>query len=218
MMTISSTVATLEKNFSFNAFENKEGKIQELGFNLNDEFMGSVSFGANDTKIRLSDESINLLREKFKADVVDDGEKIKLQGKASEFVENLYNSLKDGIYGIAKDFASMLDDAILKIEPNCRPHSLIEFMQALLKAEVEGVNALSNQEAFELMRVFGNANVKSKLQKGLEELKQSLQDLMSDKIGLDNSFEKLDFSGEFKALKIDLATNILADMSKGFEV
>lgn len=173
-------------HFSFSSFNPKPE-----GPKTNTELLKPISFGSND--IKLGDESISLLKSKFANDLIEEGGKIALKGKANEFVTDTFNALKDAINTIKDSFMDLMNKEIVDISnPWCEPISLATILQMLLKAEISGQNALSNEEKLLVKSSFGADS--------LEKISQ-----------------KLDLGGEFKALKIDLATNILADMSKGFK-
>ena len=77
-------------HFSFSSFDPKPE-----GPKTNTELLKPVSFGSND--IKLGDESISLLKSKFANDLIEEGGKIALKGKANEFVTDTFNTLKDAI-------------------------------------------------------------------------------------------------------------------------
>ena len=173
-------------HFSFSSFNPKPE-----GPETNTELLKPVSFGSND--IKLGDESISLLKSKFGSGVAEIDGQIKLSSEAEQFVNTMFSALKSDLQDISSKFAQALEYYSLDTSDWCEPISLATILQMLLKAEISGQNALSNEEKLLVKSSFGADS--------LEKISQ-----------------KLDLGGEFKALKIDLATNILADMSKGFKV
>ena len=173
-------------HFSFSSFNPKPE-----GPKTNTELLKPVSFGSND--IKLGDESISLLKSKFGSGVAEIDGQIKLSSEAEQFVNAMFSALKSDLQDISSKFAQALEYYSLDTSDWCEPISLATILQMLLKAEISGQNALSNEEKLLVKSSFGADS--------LEKISQ-----------------KLDLGGEFKALKIDLATNILADMSKGFKV
>ena len=173
-------------HFSFSSFNPKPESPE-----TSTELLKPVSFGSND--IKLGDESISLLKSKFGSGVAEIDGQIKLSGEAEQFVNAMFSALKSDLQDISSKFAQALEYYSLDTSDWCEPISLATILQMLLKAEISGQNALSNEEKLLVKSSFGADS--------LEKISQ-----------------KLDLGGEFKALKIDLATNILADMSKGFEV
>ena len=172
-------------HFSFSSFNPKPE-----GPETNTELLKPVSFGSND--IKLGDESISLLKSKFGSGVAEIDGQIKLSSEAEQFVNAMFSALKSDLQDISSKFAQALEYYSLDTSDWCEPISLATILQMLLKAEISGQNALSNEEKLLVKSSFGADS--------LEKISQ-----------------KLDLGGEFKALKIDLATNILADMSKGFK-
>ena len=172
-------------HFSFSSFNPKPE-----GPETNTELLKPVSFGSND--IKLGDESISLLKSKFGSGVAEIDGQIKLSSEAGQFVNAMFSALKSDLQDISSKFAQALEYYSLDTSDWCEPISLATILQMLLKAEISGQNALSNEEKLLVKSSFGADS--------LEKISQ-----------------KLDLGGEFKALKIDLATNILADMSKGFK-
>ena len=172
-------------HFSFSSFNPKSE-----GPETSTELLKPVSFGSND--IKLGDESISLLKSKFGSGVAEIDGQIKLSSEAEQFVNTMFSALKSDLQDISSKFAQALEYYSLDTSDWCEPISLATILQMLLKAEISGQNALSNEEKLLVKSSFGADS--------LEKISQ-----------------KLDLGGEFKALKIDLATNILADMSKGFE-
>ena len=172
-------------HFSFSSFNPKPE-----GPETSTELLKPVSFGSND--IKLGDESISLLKSKFGSGVAEIDGQIKLSSEAEQFVNTMFSALKSDLQDISSKFAQALEYYSLDTSDWCEPISLATILQMLLKAEISGQNALSNEEKLLVKSSFGADS--------LEKISQ-----------------KLDLGGEFKALKIDLATNILADMSKGFE-
>ena len=172
-------------HFSFSSFN---PKVE--GPETNTELLKPVSFGSND--IKLGNESVSLLKSKFGSGVAEIDGQIKLSGEAEQFVNAMFFALKSDLQDISSKFAQALEYYSLDTSDWCEPISLATILQMLLKAEISGQNALSNEEKLLVKSSFGADS--------LEKISQ-----------------KLDLGGEFKALKIDLATNILADMSKGFE-
>ena len=172
-------------HFSFSSFNPKPESPE-----TSTELLKPVSFGSND--IKLGDESISLLKSKFGSGVAEIDGRIKLSGEAEQFVNAMFSALKSDLQDISSKFAQALEYYSLDTSDWCEPISLATILQMLLKAEISGQNALSNEEKLLVKSSFGADS--------LEKISQ-----------------KLDLGGEFKALKIDLATNILADMSKGFE-
>ena len=172
-------------HFSFSSFNPKSE-----GLETNTELLKPVSFGSND--IKLGDESVSLLKSKFGSGVAEIDGQIKLSSEAEQFVNAMFSALKSDLQDISSKFAQALEYYSLDTSDWCEPISLATILQMLLKAEISGQNALSNEEKLLVKSSFGADS--------LEKISQ-----------------KLDLGGEFKALKIDLATNILADMSKGFE-
>ena len=173
-------------HFSFSSFNPKPESPE-----TSTELLKPVSFGSND--IKLGDESISLLKSKFGSGVAEIDGQIKLSSEAEQFVNTMFSALKSDLQDISSKFAQALEYYSLDTSDWCEPISLATILQMLLKAEISGQNALSNEEKLLVKSSFGADS--------LEKISQ-----------------KLDLGGEFKALKIDLATNILADMSKGFEV
>ena len=173
-------------HFSFSSFNPKPE-----GPETSTELLKPVSFGSND--IKLGDESVSLLKSKFGSGVAEIDGQIKLSGEAEQFVNAMFSALKSDLQDISSKFAQALEYYSLDTSDWCEPISLATILQMLLKAEISGQNALSNEEKLLVKSSFGADS--------LEKISQ-----------------KLDLGGEFKALKIDLATNILADMSKGFKV
>ena len=172
-------------HFSFSSFNPKSESPS-----ANTELLKPVSFGSND--IKLGNESVSLLKSKFDSGVAEIDGRIKLSGEAEQFVNAMFSALKSDLQDISSKFAQALEYYSLDTSDWCEPISLATILQMLLKAEISGQNALSNEEKLLVKSSFGADS--------LEKISQ-----------------KLDLGGEFKALKIDLATNILADMSKGFE-
>ena len=172
-------------HFSFSSFN---PKVE--GLETNTELLKPVSFGSND--IKLGNESVSLLKSKFGSGVAEIDGQIKLSGEAEQFVNAMFSALKSDLQDISSKFAQALEYYSLDTSDWCEPISLATILQMLLKAEISGQNALSNEEKLLVKSSFGADS-------------------------LDKISQKLDLGGEFKALKIDLATNILADMSKGFE-
>ena len=172
-------------HFSFSSFNPKPE-----GPETSTELLKPVSFGSND--IKLGDESVSLLKSKFGSGVAEIDGQIKLSSEAEQFVNAMFSALKSDLQDISSKFAQALEYYSLDTSDWCEPISLATILQMLLKAEISGQNALSNEEKLLVKSSFGADS--------LEKISQ-----------------KLDLGGEFKALKIDLATNILADMSKGFE-
>ena len=173
-------------HFSFSSFNPKPE-----GPETSTELLKPVSFGSND--IKLGDESVSLLKSKFGSGVAEIDGQIKLSSEAEQFVNAMFSALKSDLQDISSKFAQALEYYSLDTSDWCEPISLATILQMLLKAEISGQNALSNEEKLLVKSSFGADS--------LEKISQ-----------------KLDLGGEFKALKIDLATNILADMSKGFKV
>ena len=182
------SISLLGQNFHF-SFSSFNPKVE--GLETNTELLKPVSFGSND--IKLGDESISLLKSKFGSGVAEIDGQIKLSSEAEQFVNAMFSALKSDLQDISSKFAQALEYYSLDTSDWCEPISLATILQMLLKAEISGQNALSNEEKLLVKSSFGADS--------LEKISQ-----------------KLDLGGEFKALKIDLATNILADMSKGFEV
>ena len=172
-------------HFSFSSFNPKPE-----GPKTNTELLKPVSFGSND--IKLGDESVSLLKSKFGSGVAEIDGQIKLSSEAEQFVNAMFSALKSDLQDISSKFAQALEYYSLDTSDWCEPISLATILQMLLKAEISGQNALSNEEKLLVKSSFGADS-------------------------LDKISQKLNLGGEFKALKIDLATNILADMSKGFE-
>ena len=172
-------------HFSFSSFNPKPE-----GPETSTELLKPVSFGSND--IKLGDESISLLKSKFGSGVAEIDGQIKLSSEAEQFVNAMFSALKSDLQDISSKFAQALEYYSLDTSDWCEPISLATILQMLLKAEISGQNALSNEEKLLVKSSFGADS-------------------------LDKISQKLNLGGEFKALKIDLATNILADMSKGFE-
>ena len=181
------SISLLGQNFHF-SFSSFNPKIE--GSETNTELLKPVSFGSND--IKLGDESVSLLKSKFGSGVAEIDGQIKLSGEAEQFVNAMFSALKSDLQDISSKFAQALEYYSLDTSDWCDPISLATILQMLLKAEISGQNALSNEEKLLVKSSFGADS--------LEKISQ-----------------KLNLGGEFKALKIDLATNILADMSKGFE-
>ena len=181
------SISLLGQNFHF-SFSSFNPKVE--GPRTNTELLKPVSFGSND--IKLGDESVSLLKSKFGSGVAEIDGQIKLSGEAEQFVNAMFSALKSDLQDISSKFAQALEYYSLDTSDWCEPISLATILQMLLKAEISGQNALSNEEKLLVKSSFGADS-------------------------LDKISQKLDLGGEFKALKIDLATNILADMSKGFE-
>ena len=181
------SISLLGQNFHF-SFSNLNSRVE--GPETNTELLKPVSFGSND--IKLGDESISLLKSKFGSGVAEIDGQIKLSSEAEQFVNAMFSALKSDLQDISSKFAQALEYYSLDTSDWCEPISLATILQMLLKAEISGQNALSNEEKLLVKSSFGADS--------LEKISQ-----------------KLDLGGEFKALKIDLATNILADMSKGFK-
>ena len=181
------SISLLGQNFHF-SFSSFNPKVE--GLETNTELLKPVSFGSND--IKLGDESISLLKSKFGSGVAEIDGQIKLSSEAEQFVNTMFSALKSDLQDISSKFAQALEYYSLDTSDWCEPISLATILQMLLKAEISGQNALSNEEKLLVKSSFGADS-------------------------LDKISQKLDLGGEFKALKIDLATNILADMSKGFE-
>ena len=182
------SISLLGQNFHF-SFSNLNSRVESP--EASTELLKPVSFGSND--IKLGDESISLLKSKFGSGVAEIDGQIKLSGEAEQFVNAMFSALKSDLQDISSKFAQALEYYSLDTSDWCEPISLATILQMLLKAEISGQNALSNEEKLLVKSSFGADS--------LEKISQ-----------------KLDLGGEFKALKIDLATNILADMSKGFKV
>ncbi|MCI6339327.1 MAG: hypothetical protein MR782_00465 [Campylobacter sp.] len=182
------SISLLGQNLHF-SFSNFNPKAE--GPETNTELLKPVSFGSND--IKLGDESISLLKSKFGSGVAEIDGQIKLSSEAEQFVNAMFSALKSDLQDISSKFAQALEYYSLDTSDWCEPISLATILQMLLKAEISGQNALSNEEKLLVKSSFGADS-------------------------LDKISQKLDLGGEFKALKIDLATNILADMSKGFKV
>ena len=182
------SISLLGQNFHF-SFSSFNPKVE--GPETNTELLKPVSFGSND--IKLGDESISLLKSKFGSGVAEIDGQIKLSSEAEQFVNAMFSALKSDLQDISSKFAQALEYYSLDTSDWCEPISLATILQMLLKAEISGQNALSNEEKLLVKSSFGADS-------------------------LDKISQKLDLGGEFKALKIDLATNILADMSKGFKV
>ncbi|MCI7236503.1 hypothetical protein [Campylobacter sp.] len=182
------SISLLGQNFHF-SFSNLNSRVESP--EASTELLKPVSFGSND--IKLGDESISLLKSKFGSSVAEIDGQIKLSSEAGQFVNAMFSALKSDLQDISSKFAQALEYYSLDTSDWCEPISLATILQMLLKAEISGQNALSNEEKLLVKSSFGADS--------LEKISQ-----------------KLDLGGEFKALKIDLATNILADMSKGFKV
>ena len=182
------SISLLGQNFHF-SFSSFNPKPEGLETSI--ELLKPVSFGSND--IKLGNESVSLLKSKFGSGVAEIDGQIKLSSEAEQFVNTMFSALKSDLQDISSKFAQALEYYSLDTSDWCEPISLATILQMLLKAEISGQNALSNEEKLLVKSSFGADS--------LEKISQ-----------------KLDLGGEFKALKIDLATNILADMSKGFEV
>ena len=181
------SISLLGDNFHF-SFSNLNSRVESP--EASTELLKPVSFGSND--IKLGDESVSLLKSKFGSGVAEIDGQIKLSSEAGQFVNAMFSALKSDLQDISSKFAQALEYYSLDTSDWCEPISLATILQMLLKAEISGQNALSNEEKLLVKSSFGADS--------LEKISQ-----------------KLDLGGEFKALKIDLATNILADMSKGFE-
>ncbi|MDY4803330.1 hypothetical protein [Campylobacter sp.] len=182
------SISLLGQNFHF-SFSNLNSRVESP--EASTELLKPVSFGSND--IKLGDESISLLKSKFGSGVAEIDGQIKLSSEAEQFVNAMFSALKSDLQDISSKFAQALEYYSLDTSDWCEPISLATILQMLLKAEISGQNALSNEEKLLVKSSFGADS-------------------------LDKISQKLDLGGEFKALKIDLATNILADMSKGFKV
>ena len=181
------SISLLGQNFHF-SFSNLNSRVESP--EASTELLKPVSFGSND--IKLSDESVSLLKSKFGSGVAEIDGQIKLSSEAEQFVNTMFSALKSDLQDISSKFAQALEYYSLDTSDWCEPISLATILQMLLKAEISGQNALSNEEKLLVKSSFGADS-------------------------LDKISQKLNLGGEFKALKIDLATNILADMSKGFE-
>ena len=181
------SISLLGQNFHF-SFSSLNSRVESP--ETSTELLKPVSFGSND--IKLGDESISLLKSKFGSGVAEIDGQIKLSSEAEQFVNTMFSALKSDLQDISSKFAQALEYYSLDTSDWCEPISLATILQMLLKAEISGQNALSNEEKLLVKSSFGADS--------LEKISQ-----------------KLDLGGEFKALKIDLATNILADMSKGFK-
>ena len=181
------SISLLGQNFHF-SFSNLNSRVESP--EASTELLKPVSFGSND--IKLGNESVSLLKSKFGSGVAEIDGQIKLSGEAEQFVNAMFSALKSDLQDISSKFAQALEYYSLDTSDWCEPISLATILQMLLKAEISGQNALSNEEKLLVKSSFGADS--------LEKISQ-----------------KLDLGGEFKALKIDLATNILADMSKGFK-
>ena len=181
------SISLLGQNFHF-SFSSFNPKVE--GLETNTELLKPVSFGSND--IKLGDESISLLKSKFGSGVAEIDGQIKLSSEAGQFVNAMFSALKSDLQDISSKFAQALEYYSLDTSDWCEPISLATILQMLLKAEISGQNALSNEEKLLVKSSF-------------------------EADSLEKISQKLDLGGEFKALKIDLATNILADMSKGFK-
>ena len=182
------SISLLGQNFHF-SFSSLNSGVESP--EASTELLKPVSFGSND--IKLGHESISLLKSKFGSGVAEIDGQIKLSSEAGQFVNAMFSALKSDLQDISSKFAQALEFYSLDTSDWCEPISLATILQMLLKAEISGQNALSNEEKLLVKSSFGADS--------LEKISQ-----------------KLDLGGEFKALKIDLATNILADMSKGFKV
>ena len=182
------SISLLGQNFHF-SFSNLNSRVESP--EASTELLKPVSFGSND--IKLGDESISLLKSKFGSGVAEIDGQIKLSSEAEQFVNTMFSALKSDLQDISSKFAQALEYYSLDTSDWCEPISLATILQMLLKAEISGQNALSNEEKLLVKSSFGADS-------------------------LDKISQKLNLGGEFKALKIDLATNILADMSKGFKV
>ena len=182
------SISLLGQNFHF-SFSSFNPKVE--GLETNTELLKPVSFGSND--IKLGNESISLLKSKFGSGVAEIDGQIKLSSEAEQFVNTMFSALKSDLQDISSKFAQALEYYSLDTSDWCEPISLATILQMLLKAEISGQNALSNEEKLLVKSSFGADS--------LEKISQ-----------------KLDLGGELKALKIDLATTILADMSKGFKL
>ena len=181
------SISLLGQNFHF-SFSSLNSRVESP--ETSTELLKPVSFGSND--IKLSDESISLLKSKFGSGVAEIDGQIKLSSEAEQFVNTMFSALKSDLQDISSKFAQALEYYSLDTSDWCEPISLATILQMLLKAEISGQNALSNEEKLLVKSSFGADS-------------------------LDKISQKLNLGGEFKALKIDLATNILADMSKGFK-
>ena len=182
------SISLLGQDFHF-SFSNLNSRVESP--EASTELLKPVSFGSND--IKLGDESISLLKSKFGSGVAEIDGQIKLSSEAEQFVNTMFSALKSDLQDISSKFAQALEYYSLDTSDWCEPISLATILQMLLKAEISGQNALSNEEKLLVKSSFGADS--------LEKISQ-----------------KLNLGGEFKALKIYLATNILADMSKGFKV
>ena len=182
------SISLLGQNFHF-SFSSLNSRVESP--ETSTELLKPVSFGSND--IKLGNESVSLLKSKFGSGVAEIDGQIKLSSEAGQFVNAMFSALKSDLQDISSKFAQALEYYSLDTSDWCEPISLATILQMLLKAEISGQNALSNEEKLLVKSSFGADS--------LEKISQ-----------------KLDLGGEFKALKIDLVTNILADMSKGFKV
>ena len=182
------SISLLGQNFHF-SFSSLNSRVESP--ETSTELLKPVSFGSND--IKLGNESVSLLKSKFGSGVAEIDGQIKLSSEAGQFVNAMFSALKSDLQDISSKFAQALEYYSLDTSDWCEPISLATILQMLLKAEISGQNALSNEEKLLVKSSFGADS-------------------------LDKISQKLNLGGEFKALKIDLATNILADMSKGFEV
>ena len=182
------SISLLGQNFHF-SFSSLNSRVESP--ETSTELLKPVSFGSND--IKLGNESVSLLKSKFGSGVAEIDGQIKLSSEAGQFVNAMFSALKSDLQDISSKFAQALEYYSLDTSDWCEPISSATILQMLLKAEISRQNALSHEEKLLVKSSFGADS-------------------------LDKISQKLDLGGEFKALKIDLATNILADMSKGFKV
>ena len=133
------SISLLGQNFHF-SFSSFNPKIE--GSETNTELLKPVSFGSND--IKLGDESVSLLKSKFGSGVAEIDGQIKLSGEAEQFVNAMFSALKSDLQDISSKFAQALEYYSLDTSDWCEPISLATILQMLLKAEISGQNALSN--------------------------------------------------------------------------
>ena len=109
------SISLLGQNFHF-SFSSFNPKVE--GPETSTELLKPVSFGSND--IKLGDESISLLKSKFANDLIEEGGKIALKGKANEFVTDTFNTLKDAINAIKDSFMDLMNKEIIDIRDIAR--------------------------------------------------------------------------------------------------
>ncbi|MDD6924733.1 MAG: hypothetical protein PUI79_00970, partial [Campylobacteraceae bacterium] len=144
------SISLLGQNFHF-SFSNLNSRVESP--EASTELLKPVSFGSND--IKLGDESISLLKSKFGSGVAEIDGQIKLSSEAEQFVNTMFSALKSDLQDISSKFAQALEYYSLDTSDWCEPISLATILQMLLKAEISGQNALSNEEKLLVKSSFG---------------------------------------------------------------